>query len=197
MSADNLPLSPFVTDSGYQLMPALLPDEFEYLKADIQAHGVRIPIEVDEHHNVLDGHHRVRACYELDIKEIPAIVRAGLTEPQKRAHIRALNLARRHLNQEQRRALIEQQLRESPEASDRKVAKDLGVDHGTVGTVRDQLQSTGEIPQLEKRVGADGRKRANPKTAAPSPSPSPTKSQTTSTVVAVPDIPRDECAVRR
>ena len=52
----------------FQVMPPLADDDFAALKADIQANGVLIPVEVDEDGNVLDGHHRVRACNELGIR---------------------------------------------------------------------------------------------------------------------------------
>lgn len=42
----------------YQIMPDLTPEEYEALKADIQANGVLIPVEVDEEGNILDGYHR-------------------------------------------------------------------------------------------------------------------------------------------
>ncbi|MCU0811960.1 MAG: MT-A70 family methyltransferase [Thiobacillaceae bacterium] len=91
----------------YQVMPDLSADEFAELKADILARGVMVPVEYDEHGNVLDGHHRIRAVIELrgeghEIAEWPRLIRIGWTEEQKRAHARALNLARRHLTRQQR-----------------------------------------------------------------------------------------------
>ena len=52
-----------------------------------------------------------------------------MTEEQKRTHTRKLNMARRQLSQEQRRDLIREQLKETPEKSDRQIAASLGVDH--------------------------------------------------------------------
>ncbi len=143
----------------YQVMPPLAPDEFEALKADIKARGVQVPVEYDEMGNILDGHHRVQACFELGVTHWPRLVRHGLSEEEKRRHARRLNLDRRHLNQEQRRDLIAAELRETPSTSDRAIASGLGVDHKTVGAVRDKLESTGEIPQLEQREGRDNRTR--------------------------------------
>ncbi|MFH1605532.1 MAG: DNA methyltransferase [Pseudomonadota bacterium] len=88
--------------SGYQVMPALSPEEYENLKNSIAEHGVQVPIEVDEQGNILDGNHRVRACRELGIKDWPSIVRVGLSEEEKRAHAWRLNMQRRHLTKEQR-----------------------------------------------------------------------------------------------
>lgn len=76
--------------------------------------------------------------------------------------VRKLNIARRHLTQEQKRGLIREQLKETPEKSDRQIAVSLGVDHKTVSAQRDNLERTGEIPQLGKTIGADGKERRKP-----------------------------------
>jgi N6-adenosine-specific RNA methylase IME4 len=141
---------------SYQVMPALSPDEFAELKADIRARGVMVPVEYDDQGEILDGHHRVRACRELGIAEWPRITRLGLDTIGKRLHARKLNLARRHLDQAQKRGLIEAQLRDTPGRSNRQIAGGLGVDHKTVGAVRDKL-SGGEIPQLDRVTGSDGK----------------------------------------
>jgi hypothetical protein len=60
------------------------------------------------------------------------------------------------------RALIADQLRDTPEWSNRRIAGGLGVDHETVATVRAGLQGTGEFPQLDKTVGVDGKRRRTP-----------------------------------
>ena len=143
----------------YQVMPALAPEEFEALKADINARGVQVPVEYDDMGNILDGHHRVRACHELGIPRWPRLVRYGLSEEEKRRHARRLNLDRRHLDREQRRTLIAEELRERPEASNRAIAAGLGVSHHTVDNVRDELESTGQIAQLEERKGRDKKVR--------------------------------------
>ena len=64
----------------YQVMPPLSDAEFQELKADIAARGVMVPVEYDEAGNILDGHHRERACNELGIADWPRIVRHGLDE---------------------------------------------------------------------------------------------------------------------
>jgi N6-adenosine-specific RNA methylase IME4/ParB-like chromosome segregation protein Spo0J len=148
-----------VGEQRYQLLPELSAADYEALKHDIAARGVMVPIEYDEAGAVLDGHHRIQACQELGIREWPRIVRGFPSEAEKRTHVRQLNLARRHLNQQQRRELIAAELRDKPERSNRRVAAALGVDDKTVGVVREELISTAEIPQLTSTVGADGRSR--------------------------------------
>ena len=148
-----------MNDTMYQVMPPLTADEYAELKSDIEQRGVMVPIEYDEHGNVLDGHHRLQICAELGIRDFPKVIRAGMTEAEKRTHARKLNMARRQLDREQRRELIREQLKETPELSDRQIAKAIGVSDKTVGTQRRDMESTAEIPQLETSIGADGKER--------------------------------------
>ena len=157
----------------YQVMPDLTPDEYAELKADIAARGVMVPIEFDEHGNILDGHHRLKICKELGITDYPKVIRAGMTEQEKRTHARKLNMARRQLNREQKQELIREQLRETPEKSDRQIAANLGVDKNTVNAQRKQLESTGEIHQLKTSIGADGKERPRQVERKPTPAPEP------------------------
>jgi len=144
---------------GYQLFPDLTPEEYNELKEDIISRGVQIPIELDDIGNVLDGHNRLKICKELGISDYPTITRFDLTEEEKKLHIRKLNLARRHLSQDQKRKLINQQLKETPQLSDRRIAKGLGIDHKTVGTARQDLEGCGEIPHIKEIIDTIGRKQ--------------------------------------
>lgn len=143
----------------YQVMPDLTTEEYGELKADIQARGVMVPIEFDEDGNVLDGHHRLQACKELGITDYPSIIREGLTEEEKRTHARKLNMARRHLTREQKQELIRQQLRETPERSDRQIAAGLGVSNPTVSSFRKKMEENGELLKFNSSIGADGKER--------------------------------------
>jgi ParB-like chromosome segregation protein Spo0J len=67
-----------------------------------------VSVEVDEDGRVLDGKHRLRACIELGKSTCPTVLRRGLNEEDKRKLALNLNLLRRHLTQEQRRQLVEQ-----------------------------------------------------------------------------------------
>ena len=53
-------------------------------------------------------------------------------------------------------ALIEGELRDRPEVSNRTIAKELGVHHTTVSTAPDKLVEVGEISRHEERKGRDG-----------------------------------------
>lgn len=145
--------------SKYQVMPPLSADEYAELKADIDARGVLVPVEYDEFGEVLDGHHRVQICEELGITEWPRVVRIGLSEAGKLTHARQLNLARRHLDREQKRGLIAQQLRETPQTSDRQIAESLGVSNSTVSVLRKEMVEAGELCESHSSIGADGKER--------------------------------------
>ncbi len=152
---------------NYQFMPDLTIEEYAELKADIEQRGVMVPIEFDEFGNVLDGYHRLKICDELKIKEFPKVIRAGMTEAEKLTHARKLNIARRHLTQEQRRNLIREQLKETPEKSDRQIASELGVSNSTVSLQRKDLEDKGELCESHSSensdnlfvLGRDGKKR--------------------------------------
>lgn len=137
----------------FQLFPDLASSEYEALKADIAKRGVLVPVERDERGDILDGHHRVRACTELGIVDYPVVIRAGMTDDQKIEHVLTLNLARRHLTPAQRTEL-EADLRRRG-WSFRRIAEKVGVSeftvHRDVSTVRDIT--------VERSIGRDGRSR--------------------------------------
>lgn len=144
---------------NYQVMPPLTAEEYSELKSDIAQRGVMVPIEYDEHGNVLDGHHRLQICAELGINDFPKVIRAGMTEAEKRTHARKLNMARRQLNREQIAAITKQQIQETPELSDRQIARDLGglVSNPTVSKYRKELEESGQVLNFNTSTGADGK----------------------------------------
>jgi hypothetical protein len=78
------------------------------------------------------------------------------------AYVISANIHRRHLTTAQKGELLAALVKARSELSDRAIAKIAKVDHKTVGAKRKELEATGEIPQLEKRTGADGKTRATP-----------------------------------
>jgi phage N-6-adenine-methyltransferase len=159
-----------VNASPYQFLPPLADDDFAELQADIAENGVQVPIVEDDQGNVIDGHHRIRACRELGITEWPVTVLGGLDEAAKRMTALRLNLHRRNLTREQRRELIAAAITEAPEKSDRAHAADLGVSHHTVAGVRATLEEDtevghesgvdapgGQIAHVTHSIGSDGK----------------------------------------
>ena len=143
----------------YQVLPSMPPEQFEALKADIAERGVLVPIDVDEQGHILDGHHRYRACTELGITDFPTTVRPGLSEEGRRIFARKANMLRRHLNRAQVRHLIAEQLKDTPNWANNRIAQVLGTDSKTVQAARKRLEATSEIPKFDKLVGADGKAR--------------------------------------
>lgn len=143
--------------SGFQVMPRLSQDEYADLEADIVAHGVMVPITVSPDGTIVDGHHRDEIARKHDL-HCPRVTATG-SEPELRGLAFSLNLNRRHLNREQRRELIAESLRSDPQLSNREHARRTGASDKTVGTVRDEMESTAEIPQSDARVSGDGRTR--------------------------------------
>ncbi len=143
-------------------LPALPPEQFEALRENIAANGVLVPILVDSDgpcRKIIDGNYRKQIAIELGY-ECPEIVHGGLDEEEMRTLARALNLARRQFDTAQKREIIADQLRETPDWSLRRTAKMLGVDHKTVASVREDLRATGEIPHFDETIGLDGKSRS-------------------------------------
>ena len=57
----------------------------------IREFGFTNPVLIDSKNGVIAGHARLQAARRLDMKEVPCIVLAGLTEAQKRAYVIADN----------------------------------------------------------------------------------------------------------
>lgn len=144
--------------SPFQPMRSLTTDELRTLRASVETHGFLEPIVVDEHDNIIDGHHRVKIGKTLGI-DPPRRVVKGHTDDEKMALARTLNWARRQLSTEERRDFIAEALREAPKASNREIARRTGFDDKTVAAVRKALVETAEIPHTDTTIGADGVER--------------------------------------
>jgi len=79
------------------LLPKMSDEEFSELKASIKSEGQHYPIIVNEDLEVLDGHHRYRACMELGI-EPDFEVRKFDDKLIEKKFVIETNLRRRHLN---------------------------------------------------------------------------------------------------
>lgn len=71
------------------------------LMMDIQAHGVRVPLEVAQDGTIVDGHRRYHICQDLGI-DPPVNIRSYDSRDEMIETAVALNLYRRHLNALQR-----------------------------------------------------------------------------------------------
>ena len=80
-----------------KLLPKMSDEEFAELRASIQAEGQHYPIVANEDLEVLDGHHRFKACVELGI-EPDFEVRKFEDKLLEKKFVIEANLRRRHLN---------------------------------------------------------------------------------------------------
>ena len=80
-----------------KLLPKMSDQEFAELKTSIKTEGQHYPIIVNENLEVLDGHHRLRACIELDV-EPDFEVRKFEDKLLEKKFVIEANLRRRHLN---------------------------------------------------------------------------------------------------
>src|SRR5690242_8990355 len=69
-----LPLTALRPHEHGELIPDLGPREFASFRADIQAHGILVPLEITPDGVVLDGRQRLRAAAELGIEQVPVRV---------------------------------------------------------------------------------------------------------------------------
>jgi hypothetical protein len=178
------------------LFPLMSESELRELGEDIKENGLRASIVVYKD-KLLDGRNRLDAMELVGVK-FGFMAEHGRETKNKFFYLHACdgssildgdaaiidhfdgdpydyvlsaNVHRRHLTGEQKRELIAKILKAKPEASNRKIAKQTKADHKTVATVRGDLESTGEIPQLEKTTGADGKQRKSRAKKIPEPKP--------------------------
>jgi len=80
-----------------KLLPKMSDEEFDELKASIKAEGQHYPIVANEDLQILDGHHRFKACIELGVEPDFEVRKFEDKLIEKKFVIEA-NLRRRHLN---------------------------------------------------------------------------------------------------
>ena len=113
-----------------KLLPKMSDEEFAGLKASIQAEGQHYPIVANEDLEILDGHHRLRACVELGI-EPDFEVRKFEDKLLEKKFVIEANLRRRHLNNFQLVELgvplleIEKELAKKRQAAGGKMGRDI------------------------------------------------------------------------
>lgn len=137
----------------YQLFPALDPAVEAALQASIERFGVLVPIVVDQHDNLLDGHHRRRIAAQVGV-DCPAHV-VHVRDEQHAAEVAAtINLDRRHLDPGARRQMV---------ADLRARGFSLRAIAGAVGcsepTVRRDLEESGASHDAPDEIrGKDGKR---------------------------------------
>ena len=164
------------------LLPRMSESELRELGEDIKRRGLQSPVSIfidaDGVEQLLDGISRLDAMETaelpvvkdgtiLDPDTVPTHIVSGNVDPF--AYVLSANIHRRHLTNEQKSAVIEKLLKANPKVSNRIIAKQVKADHKTVGKLRKRLESTGDVPQLDKTTGADGKERKAKKPSSAKP----------------------------
>jgi len=149
--------------SGGHELPDLAEDEYEVLRDSIAEYGQLVEILTDGAGNIIDGHHRLRACLELRIEPQKRIAVAGDTTADERRRLAlVVNVARRQVQASARRGILAAELVADPSRSDRAIAATAGVHHSAVNRMRHELEAAQQLPHATVRVGLDGVERRTP-----------------------------------
>jgi DNA-binding CsgD family transcriptional regulator len=149
-----------------QLFPALDRATEAALRASIQKWGVLVPVAMDQHGRIIDGHHRSRIADELGI-DYHVITHDIANDADAEELARTLNLDRRHLEVDQRRELVAHLRSEGH--SYRAIGEALGVSQ--MQAHRDAAGVTDVTAQPDRVIGRDG--KSYPTSAPASPPPRP------------------------
>jgi len=107
---------------------------------------------------LIDGFHRLTAAKRAGLKELNVIYTYGTYEDAKWMAAFANLRHGKQLTRKEKRKVVILYLKRYPERSDRWIAEDVGIDHKTAREIREELESVGEIPQLNEFVGKDGKR---------------------------------------
>jgi hypothetical protein len=91
------------------------------------------------------------------IRDDKVVVLDGSVDPY--SYVVSVNFHRRHLTPEQKREGIANLIKATPDKSDRQIAEMLRVSPTTVGTVRREMEATGNVSKLDTRTDTKGRKQ--------------------------------------
>lgn len=80
-----------------------------------------------------------------------------LSEDEKWTHARKLNIARRHLNRDQKNKLLTDEIKADPGKSDRQIANDLDLSNSTVSSARKELEERGDVCESHTSTDTLGR----------------------------------------
>jgi ParB-like chromosome segregation protein Spo0J len=131
--------------------------EYNELKADIAARGIRLPILVNKNRDtILDGRNRMMVAHDLNLKdgEVPIEVFTGELDEEV-GEIISRNIHRRHLTDDQRVAIVAklrgpQLAKEAEERQKAGQASDLGL-KSTQGRTRELIAAEADASQHKAR----------------------------------------------
>jgi DNA-binding Lrp family transcriptional regulator len=148
--------------------PMLGETELDSLAKDIDAEGMRCPLVLwrekeGDPWQLADGRNRCAAMGRLVEGDLRIEGAIGLADRRTGvdlgALVHSLNVERRHLSAEEKRARIADRLRADPTRSNRAIAAEIGLSKNTVANVRNDLEGRGQIDHVSRRVDTAGRQQ--------------------------------------
>ena len=153
-------LKDLVQHRDLQVREALDEDRIKFLATVFEGWDPLIAYKVDGKLYLADGYHRYAAARYAGLQEIPVEIREG---PFRDALECALTVNAgsriKPLTLRERTHGCCLMLEIWTERSDRWIAEDMGVNHETVRGLRETMEATGEIRQLDRLLGKDGKWR--------------------------------------
>jgi hypothetical protein len=147
----------------------MTPDELKVLGEDIIKNGLCERVAVidgpDGKPVLIDGRNRLDAMelvgqqFTLEVVAMRLRCQEHSQDFDPYAYVTSINLHRRHLTAEQKRDLIAKLIKATPEKSNRQIAETVKVSPTTVGTVRAELEATGDVSKLDTRTDSQGREQ--------------------------------------
>ncbi|QLJ53513.1 MAG: ParB-like plasmid partitioning system protein (plasmid) [Candidatus Fermentimicrarchaeum limneticum] len=101
MEIETEKLKPY--EFNVQYFEVLKGSDYEALKKDIQARGIKVDLHILPDNTVICGNQRLKIAKELNLKEVPCKIVEGLeTDDKIKEYVIKDNYLRRHLTQEQK-----------------------------------------------------------------------------------------------
>lgn len=159
---DNIRIDALRLDGGTQPRQGINAAYVTELAESIVEGATLPPVEViydGANYWLYDGFHRVAAHQQAGILIVDANIHQGTqADAQWRSYAANQTHGLRRTNEDKERAIKAALCHPNGVTmANREIARHLGVDHKTVGSWREKMESTGEIPQSTTRTGADGR----------------------------------------
>lgn len=142
-----------------EMVPEMNQVEYKDFLKSIKKVGIRQPIHILKDKTILDGRHRVRACKDLNITEIQALVH-NFDEDEAIEFVRDTAIERRNITKEQRIDIIlksEELISELEEKARERSLKNLKKKESSIGTEGPTRQNQRTDDTLGEMAGVSGR----------------------------------------
>jgi len=158
VDAETNPICPDCAEEPmtYQLFDILPPAVEDALRESIREFGVIVPVVVDQHGQILDGHHRKRIADELGVDVAWSTIAVENEEHGKRIAL-DLNTNRRQVSRKERLRMVKH-LSEAGHTT-RAIAEAVGASKSQVDRDEAELSRAGQLDKPDKKVGKDGKVR--------------------------------------